>query len=160
MLNWAQAHRNKVILPEHLKDKVAAIRKNGKTIATINGSFDLLHAGHLHILFEAAQVADMLIVALNSDHSIKQYKSPNRPIHPLEHRLQMMAALEFVDFVTWFDETDPCQTLDLIKPDVHVNGADYGENCLEADTVHTHGGKIHLVSLLPDLSTSSILEKV
>lgn len=119
-----------------------------------------MHAGHLHIIFEASQVADLLIVALNSDRSIQQYKSPLRPIVSLEYRLQMMAALEFVDYVTWFEETDPRQLLSVIKPDVHVNGAEYGENCIEAETVKAHGGKLHIVPLIPGLSTSQILKKI
>jgi D-glycero-beta-D-manno-heptose 1-phosphate adenylyltransferase len=71
-----------------------------------------------------------------------------------------MAALEFVDYVTWFDETDPRKILSLIKPDVHVNGAEYGENCLEAETVKALGGRIHIVELVPGLSTSQILQKI
>jgi bifunctional ADP-heptose synthase (sugar kinase/adenylyltransferase) len=72
----------------------------------------------------------------------------------------MIAALEMVDFVTWFDETDPRQILSRIKPDVHVNGAEYGENCIEAETVRFFGGKIHSVSLVPGLSTSQIIKKI
>ncbi len=157
---WSQACQKKVILPHQLSVSVANLRDQGKTIATLNGSFDLLHAGHLQIIFEASQVGDILIVALNTDLSIKQYKSPLRPIVPLEYRLQMMAALEFVDYVTWFEETDPRQLLASIKPDVHVNGAEYGKNCIEAETVHAHGGRIHIVHLVPGLSTSNIIRKI
>lgn len=160
MKQWLQESQKKIILPENLKYKVAEIRKAGKTIASLNGSFDLMHAGHLHIIFEASQVADVLIVALNTDRSIQQYKSPLRPIIALEYRVQMMAALEFVDYVTWFDETDPRRLLSLIQPDVHVNGSEYGENCIEAETVKAHGGKIHIVQLIPGLSTSQILKKI
>jgi rfaE bifunctional protein nucleotidyltransferase chain/domain len=102
----------------------------------------------------------ILIVALNSDPSIKQYKNPLRPIIPLEYRLQMMSALGFVTYVTWFDETDPRNLLNIIKPDVHVNGAEYGENCIEADIVKSNGGSIHIVKLVPGLSTTQILKKI
>ena len=152
--------RRKWIQPDDLEDKVAKLRSEGKKIATLNGSFDLLHAGHLHMIFEASKVADVLIVALNSDASIKQYKSPLRPIIPLEYRLEMMSALEFVDFVTWFEETDPRKLLSKIRPDVHVNGAEYGENCIEADVVRQNGGKVHIVQLIPGLSTSAITKKI
>lgn len=158
--NWNEAYKAKIIPPEQLGEKVAELRRNGKSIATLNGSFDLLHAGHLQIIYEASQVADVLIVALNSDESIQQYKSSDRPIIPLESRMQMMAALGFVDYVTWFDETDPRTVLGIIKPDVHVNGAEYGENCIEAETVKTHGGKIHIVQLVPGLSTTQIISKI
>lgn len=157
---WSQAYKNKLIVPDRMFDAIASIRQKGKTIATLNGSFDLMHAGHLQIIYEASQTCDVLIVALNSDSSIKAYKSPDRPIIPLEYRLQLMAALEFVDFVTWFDETTPIPLLEIIKPDVHVNGAEYGENCIEASTVKKYGGKIHIVKLVPGLSTSLILEKI
>jgi len=160
MKNWAAHYKNKIIEPSKLVDKVAELKRQGKKIATLNGSFDLMHAGHLHIIFEASQVADVLIVALNTDRSIQQYKSLLRPIVPLEYRMQMMSALGFVDYVTWFDETDPRRILSEIKPDVHVNGAEYGENCIEAPTVKQHGGKIHIVKLVPGLSTSQILKKI
>lgn len=104
--------------------------------------------------------ADRLIVALNSDSSIRQYKGADRPIISLEYRLQMMAALEFVDYVTWFDETDPRAILGKIKPDVHVNGAEYGAGCIEAETIINHGGRIHLVDRIPSLATSAIIEKI
>jgi bifunctional ADP-heptose synthase (sugar kinase/adenylyltransferase) len=74
--------------------------------------------------------------------------------------MKLMAALEMVDYVTWFDETDPRQILSIIKPDVHVNGAEYGENCIEAEVVKAHGGKIHIVQLIPGMSTSQIIKKI
>ena len=160
MKTWTEEYKKKLITPDQLNSSVHAIRASGKTIATLNGSFDLLHAGHLQIILAASQQADTLIVALNSDASIKKYKSKDRPIIPLEYRLQMMAALQFVSFVTWFDETDPIRLLEIIKPNVHVNGAEYGENCIEAQTVKKFGGKMHIVELVPGLSTSSILKKI
>lgn len=157
---WSSEYKKKLIQPEDLQGKITDIRRDGHKIATLNGSFDLMHAGHLQIIYEASQVADILIVALNTDKSIQTYKNPERPIIPLEYRLQIMAALEFVDFVTWFDETDPRILLSKIKPDVHVNGAEYGENCIEAETVKQYGGKIHIVQLVPGLSTSMIIKKI
>jgi len=157
---WELHSQSKRLDPQHLSQKAAEIHQSGHTIATLNGSFDLMHAGHLQIIYEASLMGDVLIVALNTDHSIRQYKNPHRPIIPLEYRLQMMAALEFVDFVTWFDETDPRLILSKIKPNVHVNGAEYGENCIEADTVKAHGGKIHIVPLVDGLSTSQIVQKI
>lgn len=157
---WSESYKRKLILPNHLEQKCAELKSSGSQIATLNGSFDLLHAGHLQIIFAASQVADLLIVALNSDASIKAYKSIHRPIIPLEYRLQMMAALEFVDYVTWFDETDPRNLLEIIQPDVHVNGAEWGENCIEAPTVKKYGGRLHIVPLIPGLSTTQILNNI
>ena len=155
-----QAVQSKTIDPIDMETIVSCLKAEGKTIATLNGSFDLLHAGHLEMIFQASLQADVLIVALNTDASIKQYKSPLRPIIPLQARLAMMAALSMVDYVTWFDETDPRMILSRIRPDVHVNGAEYGENCIEADVVRGAGGKIHIVQLVPGLSTSQIIKRI
>lgn len=160
MTAWTEEYKKKLILPDQLEDAVQSFKKRGKTIATLNGSFDLLHAGHLHMIYSASLVADILVVALNSDSSIQRYKSPERPIIPLEYRLQMMAALGFVDFVTYFNETDPINLLSIIQPDVHVNGAEYGENCIEAETVKQYGGKIQVVDLIDGLSTTTIINKI
>ena len=157
---WSIAYQKKLIQPHELVEKVKHLKEQGLTLVTLNGSFDLLHAGHLQIIFEASQKGDILIMALNSDASIQKYKSPKRPIIPLEYRLQMMAALEFVDYITWFDETDPRDLLTKIQPHVHVNGAEYGTECIEAETVKAYGGQLHIVSLVPGLSTSTIVKKI
>lgn len=101
-----------------------------------------------------------MIVALNTDDSIKKYKGKNRPIVPLEERMQMMAALEFVDYVTWFDETDPRDILSKIRPNVHVNGAEYGKCCIEAEIVKAYGGRVHIVELIGRLSTTKLIERM
>lgn len=157
---WREASLAKIVPPPQLTEWSEERRAAGQTIATLNGSFDLLHAGHLEILYAASQTADTLLVALNSDASIKAYKSPDRPIIPLEYRLRLLAAIGFVDFVTWFDETDPRALLQKVKPDVHVNGAEYGPHCIEAETVRAHGGTLKIVELVPGLSTSEIIKKV
>ncbi|MBI5273558.1 MAG: adenylyltransferase/cytidyltransferase family protein [Chlamydiales bacterium] len=157
---WPSFTRNKIIDPSSIGDVVATIKKQKKTIVTLNGSFDLLHAGHLMMIHEAKKQGDTLIMALNSDESIKQYKSSQRPIIPLEFRLQMMSALADVDYVTWFHELDPRELLGIIKPDVHVNGAEYGENCIEAQVVKNGGGRLHLISRIETLSTTNIIKKI
>lgn len=159
-MHWAEHYKKKVIDPELLPKKIIDWRKDGKTIATLNGSFDLMHAGHLHIIFEASKQADLLIMALNTDKSIQAYKNADRPIITLEYRLQMIAAIEFVDYVTWFDETNPIPILKVIKPDVHVNGAEYGLNCIESCTVSMYGGRLHLVDRIPGLATSEVINKI
>lgn len=152
--------KEKLVKPEQLEVHVQKIRGQGRTIATLNGSFDLLHAGHLYMIHQAKLQADVLIVGLNSDASIRAYKSKDRPIISLEYRLEMMAALSFVDFVTWFEEVTPCHLLEKIRPDVHVNGEEYGSDCVEAEAVRACGGRLHLVKRIPSLSTSSIIEKI
>jgi D-glycero-beta-D-manno-heptose 1-phosphate adenylyltransferase len=152
--------QKKLISYEDIASKSEALKKDGKRIATINGSFDLMHAGHLHILYEGSLQADVLWVLLNSDSSIQQYKSPDRPIIDLYHRLVMMSCVEFVTLVSWFDEVDPKKILAKIQPHVHINGQEYGQDCLEAETVRQGGGKIHIVDLVPGLSTSQIINKI
>ena len=151
----SKVHALDALLPIIKKEK-----DSHKTIATLNGSFDLLHAGHLYILFEAAKVADILIVALNSDASIKRYKSPKRPIVPLKYRMQMMASVQFVDYVTFFEEDDPRALIEAIKPHVHVNGAEYGTSCIESDVVQKVGGKLHLVPKIDGLSTTTLIQTI
>ena len=150
----------KIISPDEISDLMLEEKKKGKSVVTLNGSFDLLHAGHLQIIFEAKEQADVLVIALNSDPSIQKYKSPLRPIIPLAYRMEMVAALEPVTYVTWFDETDPREILKKIKPDVHVNGAEYGAECVEAEVVREIGARLYLVDRVPSLSTSQIIEKI
>lgn len=152
--------QEKIFPAQELASTISSLKKKGKTIATLNGSFDLLHAGHLYILFEAARSADILVVALNSDASIKRYKSKNRPIIPLQFRLEMIAALGCVDYVTWFEEDDPREFIRLIRPNVHVNGAEYGTSCIEASALAECGASLHLVQRIPGLATSDIITKI
>lgn len=158
--HWQEQGQKKWVDPDQLEDLCDAVREQGKTIATVNGSFDLLHAGHLEILYQASLTADIFIVALNTDASIQQYKSPDRPIIDLENRLLMISALGFVDYVTWFSETDPKALLTKIRPNVHCNGSEYGTDCIEKETVEQHGGTLSVIDLIPGISTSQIITKI
>jgi rfaE bifunctional protein nucleotidyltransferase chain/domain len=157
---WPPFTREKLVQREELSLWADTIRKSGRSIVTLNGSFDLLHSGHLHILYEASLQGDVLMVALNSDRSIQQYKNPSRPFIPLAERLKLISAISFVDFVTWFEETDPRAILEEIRPNVHANGADWGKDCIEKEVVERCGGRIHIVSLVEGLSTTRIVEKI
>jgi D-beta-D-heptose 7-phosphate kinase/D-beta-D-heptose 1-phosphate adenosyltransferase len=137
-----------------------ALRAKGKRIVTVNGSFDLLHAGHLHILREASRQGDTLIVGLNSDASIRTYKGADRPLIPQAQRAEMLLALRYVDYVHIFDESEPMPFLEEVRPDVHVNGAEYGEECIEAPVVKAHGGRLHLVDRIAGLSTSQLIAQL
>lgn len=158
--SFVECIQAKILSGDLLERAVANLRVLGRSIATLNGSFDLLHAGHLEMIYQASLQADVLIVGLNTDDSIKRYKSPLRPIIPLEYRLQMMASLQMVDYVSWFEEVDPIAWLERIRPDVHVNGSEYGSDCVEADVVRRYGGRIHIVPLVSGLSTSNIIRKI
>jgi D-beta-D-heptose 7-phosphate kinase/D-beta-D-heptose 1-phosphate adenosyltransferase len=143
-----------------LAQLAATLRAKGKRVVTINGSFDVLHAGHVYILNEAKQQGDVLIVGLNSDTSVRSYKGAGRPIVGERRRAEMLLALRMVDYVHIFDEPDPIAFLAEIKPDVHVNGSEYGRDCIEAETVRRGGGEIHIVDRIPDLSTSGLLNSL
>ncbi len=136
------------------------LRSQGKRLVTLNGSFDLLHAGHLYILEEARAQGDVLIVGLNSDASVRRYKSQDRPIIPQDERAKMLLGLRCVDYVHIFDEDAPMAFLEEVKPQVHVNGSEYGADCIEAPVVRSHGGHVHVVEKIPGLSTSQILERI
>ena len=140
-----------------LRQLAATLRAKGKRLVTINGSFDILHNGHLHILNEAHRQGDVLIVGLNSDRSVAAYKGPERPIVPERRRAEMLLALRMVDYVHIFDELDPIAFLKELNPDVHVNGSEYGEDCIESETVKRGGGRVHVVDRLPGLSTSNLV---
>ena len=135
-------------------------RAKGRRIVTINGSFDLLHSGHLHILRESRRRGDVLLVGLNSDASVRLYKGKNRPVVPQSQRAEMLLALRMVDYVHIFNEPDPTVFLDIVRPDVHVNGSEYGSNCIESETVRRNGGALHTVDRLPDLSTTALWDSL
>ncbi len=139
---------------------VEELKKKKKRIVTCNGSFDIMHIGHIKFLEEAKRQGDILIVGLNSDASVKKYKDENRPVNRQEHRAEMLAALEMVDFVTIFYEVNPIALLEAIKPHVHCNGAEYGENCIEAETVRKNGGRLHLIKRFGDFSTTEMIRKI
>lgn len=149
------------LVPRHALGRLAAtLRAKGKRIVSVNGSFDILHHGHLHILNEARQRGDVLVVGLNSDASVRSYKGPGRPIVPERCRAEMLLALRMVDYVHIFDEPNPIAFLKELTPDVHVNGSEYGEECIESETVARGGGRIHIVARIPDLSTSGLIDSL
>lgn len=157
---WEQTSKGIIIPRENVEEVALSLRRQGKTIATLNGSFDLMHAGHLYMIHRASLLADCLILALNTDESIKSYKGADRPIVPLKWRLQMAAAIRFASYVTSFHEPDPRAILELIKPDVHVNGAEWGLNCVEREVVERNGGKLHIVERIEGLSTTELISKI
>lgn len=155
MFQETDSHR---LVPRQLLRQLATtLRAQRKRIVTINGAFDVMHSGHVHILTEARRQGDVLIVGLNSDRSVKSYKGPDRPIIGERQRAEMLLALRMVDYVHIFDEPDPVAFLGEIHPDVHVNGSEYGEDCIEAGVVRASGGRIHLVDRIQNLSTTALL---
>ena len=150
----------RIIDRDELRKLGERLKAAGRRLVTVNGSFDLLHAGHLHILREARHQGDVLVVGLNSDVSVRSYKGPSRPIIPEQQRADMLLAVRYVDYVHIFDEDVPMPFIEAAGPAVHVNGAEYGLECIEAETVRRVGGRLHMVDRLPGLSTTEILQRV
>ena len=137
------------------------LRARGRTIAFTNGCFDLVHVGHLESLRQAAAAADELIVALNSDASVRQLKGPGRPILPADARAALIAALRPVSAVTIFDEPTPLETILLIRPDVLVKGSEYADaDIVGAREVVAAGGRVVRVPMVPGWSTSQIIAAI
>jgi D-glycero-beta-D-manno-heptose 1-phosphate adenylyltransferase len=129
-----------------------------KTVVWTNGCFDLFHIGHLHSLRSARGLGDLLVVGVNSDESTTRLKGPGRPIVPAAERAEIVAALECVDRVLIFDDSTPEGVLARLQPDIHTKGADYappgGKAIPEAGLVHSYGGRIEYLPLVPFVSTT------
>jgi D-glycero-beta-D-manno-heptose 1-phosphate adenylyltransferase len=137
------------------------LHNQGKKIVTTNGCFDILHVGHVRILDAAREFGDVLIVGLNSDDSVKRLKGPTRPVNSQLDRAEILAALKSVDYVWIFTEDTPVEFLKLVKPHIHVKGADYAPSQLaETPVVESFGGRIEILSLVPGKSTTSLLSRI
>jgi D-beta-D-heptose 7-phosphate kinase/D-beta-D-heptose 1-phosphate adenosyltransferase len=136
-------------------------RLQSKTIAFTNGCFDIVHAGHIHSLSQAATFADVLIVGLNSDASTRGLKGEGRPINKEQDRALLLASLVMVDAVVLFDEPTPLQLIRSIMPDVLVKGGDYTvDSIVGAKEVIANGGRVEIIPLIPGLSTTGLAEKI
>lgn len=139
----------------------AQARQKGKAVVFTNGCFDLLHRGHVHLLRQAKAAGDLLIVALNSDRSIKTIKGPARPILPEADRAELIGAMEMVDYIVIFDEPDPYKLIAAIQPTVLVKGGDWSETeIIGADLVARWGGRVAVVPYLKGFSTSEMIERI
>jgi len=145
---------------EEIDRELGEHRRNGKTIVTTNGCFDIINGSHVRMLKEAAAQGDILVVGLNSDASIQQWKGPSRPIRNQAERSEILAAIGCVDYVVFFDERDCTEFVRRIKPNIHVNDASYGENCVEAGAVRESGGKLHLIPKFEGESNSQLIERI
>ena len=146
---------------ENIIQLVETLRKEGKTIVTTNGCFDILHVGHVRYLQKTKTFADVMIVCLNSDVSVKKIKGPDRPINNEADRAEILCALECVDYVVMFDESSPENLLCEIKPDVHTKGADYTiETLPEAKSIIANGGRVEFISFVEGKSTTNVIKKI
>ncbi len=153
---------NKIILSHRgLKAKIKALKAKGKAIVFTNGCFDILHLGHIKYLTKARSFGDFLIVGVNSDKSVKAIKGDNRPINDQTSRLEVLAGLETVDFVTIFNEPTPEKLILSLRPDVLVKGADWkAKDIVGSRFVKAYGGRVVRISYLKGYSTTNLIKKI
>ena len=152
---------DKIMDRQSIAARVEELKRAGRRIVFTNGCFDLLHIGHITYLNDARALGDILVVGLNTDASVRRLKGQKRPIIPEEERSHVLAALESVDFVVLFDEDTPLELIRAVKPDILAKGADYTrEGVVGYDVVESYGGKVRLIPLVDNTSTSSIIERI
>jgi D-beta-D-heptose 7-phosphate kinase/D-beta-D-heptose 1-phosphate adenosyltransferase len=152
---------SKITPRNELKATVERLKREGKKVVFTNGCFDILHAGHTRYLREARKLGDALILALNSDSSVRSIKGPMRPIVPEAERAEVVAALDSVDYVTVFDELTPLELIEFLRPDVIVKGGDWAEkDIVGAETVRKWGGRVAIMPEIEGASTTNIIDKV
>lgn len=144
---------------EAIPQLLQALRKQKRRLVTTNGCFDLLHWGHIKYLAQAKLLGDVLMCGINSDRSVKALnKGPERPIYPEKLRALQVAGLESIDYVFVFDQDTPEAFLELIRPQIHVKGADYhNKDIPERTVVEKHGGRIELIPFVDGFSTTSLI---
>jgi len=144
---------------EELLPIVEKLKKEKKRIVFTNGCFDILHPGHIRLLLQAKNFADILIIGLNSDSSVKNIKGASRPIIKQEERAEILAALEMVDYIVIFHEADPAKLISAILPDVLVKGGDWAkEDIIGRQVVEENGGEVHPLPYYGGYSTSHIID--
>jgi D-beta-D-heptose 7-phosphate kinase/D-beta-D-heptose 1-phosphate adenosyltransferase len=151
----------KIKTTAELAPLLSLLRATGQKIVFTNGCFDLIHTGHTRYLATARSLGDILVVAVNSDASVRMIKGEKRPINSQQDRAETLAALESVDFVTIFDEPDPYKVIAALQPDVLVKGGDWPiEKIIGRDIVQARGGKVVNVPYIDGASTTAIIEKI
>lgn len=144
-------------------EKIALdFRGSGKTVVTVNGTFDVIHSGHLNLLEQAKKMGDYLFVLVNSDESVRGNKLPGRPIIRQEERAKMLAGLRAVDFVAIFPDSTPLNYLSRIRPHVHFKGGSYSleRTAEEKKLIESWGGRIEYTALIEGISTTEIIKRI
>jgi len=152
---------NKILSQPALKRRLAGLRRSGKRIVFTNGCFDLVHPGHIRYLRAARRLGDVLVVALNSDDSVRRLKGPGRPLVPERARCEVVAALEMVDYVTVFNDDTPYALIKNLQPDVLVKGGDWQpDEIVGADVVRARGGLVRSLPYARGYSTTALVKRV
>lgn len=152
---------NKIKSESALRKIIASLKKRGKTVVFTNGCFDILHRGHIMFLKKAKSLGDVLIVAVNSDRSVKRIKGPLRPINSQKDRALVLSFLELVDYVTIFDELDPGDLIKKIRPDILIKGGDWKKDkIVGGDFVASRGGRVYSIPLEKGYSTTQLITNI
>jgi D-glycero-beta-D-manno-heptose 1-phosphate adenylyltransferase len=153
--------QNKIKTAAELRPLLSILRATGKKIVFTNGCFDILHTGHTRYLAKSRSLGDVLVVAVNSDSSVRTIKGEKRPINSEADRMETLAALESVDFVTLFNEPDPYNIISILEPDILVKGGDWPlDKIIGGDIVTGRGGRVVNVPYIEGASTTGIIEKI
>ena len=151
----------KILTLQELLNERARLRGAGKKLVFTNGVFDLLHVGHVRYLTQARQLGDALVVAINSDNSVRRLKGEGRPLQSQEDRAEVLAALSAVDYVTMFDDISPRSLIAQLLPDVLVKGGDYALDQIHGrEEVEAAGGRVLSLAFVAGGSTSRIIERI
>ena len=152
----------KIFTPDVLSQTLRLQQQQKKKVVFTNGCFDLLHIGHVRYLQSARDLGDLLVVAVNSDESVRSLnKGPGRPLTPADQRIEMLVALTCVDYIVQFDESTPLKVIEMLQPDVLVKGGDWAaDRIVGKDIVEKRGGTVTSIPLIPDISTSLIIERI
>ncbi len=157
----AVALQQKILPLQHAYALVDRWRREGKTVGFTNGCFDIMHAGHISLLTDAAQRCDRLVVGLNTDASVRRLKGATRPVNEEQDRAHVLAAMEAIDAVVLFDDDTPLELIKALKPDILMKGADYTrEQVVGHDIVEATGGRVELIPLKDGYSTTGIIKKL
>jgi len=156
-----EEYRSKIKTPSEMKEEIGRLKSEGKRIVFTNGCFDILHPGHTRYLCAARELGDYLIVAVNSDNSVRAIKGEGRPILSQEVRAELLAALSCVDGVVIFDEDNPLKVIQYLMPDILVKGGDWAEEeIIGADVVRKAGGEVRRIPFISGFSTTHLIEKI
>lgn len=158
-MRYLEKINDKILSKNALLDRLKVWRREGKSIVFSNGCFDILHRGHVEYLSKAADLGDVLVIGLNTDASVKRLKGPSRPVNDEKARAVVLAALQFVDAVVFFDEDTPYNLIKCVHPDVLVKGKDYkAEDIVGYDIVTNNGGRVETIELVEGFSTTKVIE--
>jgi D-beta-D-heptose 7-phosphate kinase/D-beta-D-heptose 1-phosphate adenosyltransferase len=153
--------RRKIFDRAGMVEERKGLRERGETLVFTNGCFDLLHPGHLRYLKQARGLGDRLVVAVNADQTVSRLKGPGRPLTPLDERMELLAALECVDYVLAFDEETPAAIIEALVPDVLVKGGDWTpDRIVGRDVVEGAGGRVLSLPYAPGYSTSGLIDRI